>query len=112
MELKGKLVKLLPEVTGEGKNGTWKKQDFVVETLGEYPKTVCFQSWGTTVESVKNLKVGDNLTVYFRLESREFNEKYFTNATAWKIQKEGVATGNKKVEPPPPENKDEDDLPF
>ena len=31
MEIIGKVVQLLPLVTGQGKNGEWRKQEFVIE---------------------------------------------------------------------------------
>ena len=41
MEIKGKVVQLLDLQTGEGKNGTWKKQEYIIETLdSKYPKKV------------------------------------------------------------------------
>lgn len=30
--LVGKVLKLFPEISGEGKKGTWRKQQFVIET--------------------------------------------------------------------------------
>ena len=127
LELDGKVVRVLPEMSGEGQNGTWKKQQFVVETLGEYPKRICFQAWSEKTELVKALKEHDRVKVSFRLESREFNEKWYTDATAWRIDKL-VANGanvsqpeqpqnqdtETKIdeEPALPENKEEDDLPF
>ncbi len=123
LEIDGKVTKILEEMTGEGRNGTWKKQSFVVETMGEYPKKICFQAWGNQVDTVKSLKDGDRVVVSFRLESREYNERWYTDATAWKIQALGGGSGattqapvnkeeEKTVEPPLPENKEEDDLPF
>lgn len=123
LEIDGKVIKVLEEISGEGRNGTWKKQAFVVETMGEYPKKICFQAWGNQVDSVKSINDGDRVIVNFRLESREFNEKWYTDATAWRIQKLGDAGGASNtqapvakvetaVEPPLPENKEEDDLPF
>jgi len=29
MELKGKIIQLLPEQSGEGKNGKWRKREYV-----------------------------------------------------------------------------------
>ena len=46
MDIKGRITHIVPLQTGEGKNGTWKKQDFVIETDGQYPKKVCFSIWG------------------------------------------------------------------
>jgi len=34
MEIKGKLAQILPAQTGQGRNGEWKKQDFVIELEG------------------------------------------------------------------------------
>ena len=31
MELSGKIIKILPLQSGQGKNGVWKKQDYVME---------------------------------------------------------------------------------
>ncbi|MFC2114811.1 DUF3127 domain-containing protein, partial [Bacteroidota bacterium] len=67
MELKGKLIKLLAIQSGEGKNGTWKKQEFIVETSGQFPKKVCFSLWGDKVEQLSNTENKD-VTVLFDLE--------------------------------------------
>jgi len=40
MELKGKIIKILAPQSGEGRNGTWKKQEYVIELPGQYPKQV------------------------------------------------------------------------
>ena len=41
MEIKGTVKQLLPVQSGEGRNGTWRKQEFIVEIPGQYPKSVC-----------------------------------------------------------------------
>ena len=33
MEITGKVIKTLPLQSGEGKNGIWKKQEYVIETI-------------------------------------------------------------------------------
>ena len=38
MEITGKLIKLLPEVSGESQRGPWVRGGFVIETDGEYPR--------------------------------------------------------------------------
>ncbi|MDR0711988.1 MAG: DUF3127 domain-containing protein [Prevotellaceae bacterium] len=84
MELKAKLIQLLPLQTGEGRNGPWKKQDFIVETDGQYPRKVCFSIWGDKVNP-SILAVGNTLNVSFEAESREFNGRWYTDLRAWKI---------------------------
>ncbi len=88
MELKGKVIQLLPLTTGEGKKGPWKKQDFIVETQSQYPKKVCMSAWGDKVDQF-NLAVGDDVNVSIELESREYNGKWYTDARAWKLEKSG-----------------------
>ena len=31
MDITGKLLQVLEPVTGEGKNGTWKEQEFIIQ---------------------------------------------------------------------------------
>ena len=111
MQLTGKITKILPLQSGQGKKGEWKKQDFVIETNGEYPKKVCFTAWGDKTNHIPN--IGTGVTVSFDPESREYNGKYYTDLKAWKIESDG----NIAVTPPPvqvPDDMDSvsDDLPF
>ena len=85
LELEGKLHKVLPEVTGEGKNGTWYKLDFVIETFGEYPKKVALTAWGDAREQVTPHATGTALKIKFSAESREYNERWYTELRAYSI---------------------------
>lgn len=106
MELKGKVNHKLAIETGTSAAGNeWKKQTFVIETLDEkYPKKVAFSAFGKAVEYSDKLKLNDNVTVHFDLDSREYNGKWYTNVNAWKIEIEG----SKKEEA----SEQKDDLPF
>lgn len=88
MEIKGRITKVLDLQTGEGKNGTWKKQEFVIEKEGQYPKNVCFSVWGDKIDSF-GLQEGDAVMLSIDIESREFNGKWYTNVQCWKAQKGG-----------------------
>ena len=47
MEVKGKIIAVLPEISGTSKAGNpWKKKEYVLETLEIYPKTVHFDFFG------------------------------------------------------------------
>lgn len=119
MELKAKITQLLPLQSGEGKNGPWKKQEFVVETEGQYPKKVCFSVWGDKInESV--LQEGNMINIHFDAESREFNSKWYTELKVWKIDYEGatnahegqISKPNAGIQEPPFMDIVPDDLPF
>jgi len=127
MEIKGKVLKILPAQTGQGRNGEWKKQGFVIEQEGggSFPRKLHFQVWNDKV-NVGSLVIGSPVTVFFDPESREFQDKWYTDLTAWRVDTDATAAGL-PPEPssfptagtfpePPPIGMDEppvkDDLPF
>lgn len=86
MEITGTVNRILPLVTGQGRNGEWRKQEFVIEIeAGNFPKKVCFSLWGDKIGQI-SLREGDTIKVFFDLESREFNGRWFTEARAWKVE--------------------------
>ena len=85
MEISGKIIQIMPEQTGSGKNGQWTRQDFVIETQEQFPRKVCFSAWGEKAALVKNLKPDMMVNVSFNAESREFNGKWYTDLRMWKI---------------------------
>ena len=116
IEITGKLIKIMSEVTGEGKFGKWVKQEFVIETTDQYPKKVCLSAWGDKTDSLKQVNEGETITVSFNPESREYNERWYTDLRAWKISKTGSTPSSQDAPPefteddiPPP---DEEDIPF
>lgn len=91
MQLTAKLTQLLPIQAGTGKNGDWKKQDIIVETDGQYPKKVCISIWGDKINEGQ-LQIGNLLQIDFDIESREYNNKWYTDIKAWKIELAGTST--------------------
>jgi hypothetical protein len=89
LEFEGNLIKVLPEVTGQGKNGAWVKQDFVLETEDQYPKKACFTAWGDKSADLKTFSLGEKLRIQFSVESREYNERWYTDLRAIRIDAAG-----------------------
>ena len=114
MEIKGTVIQLLQMQTGMGKKGPWKKQEFIIETQAQYPKKVCLSAWGDKVDQYK-LVVGDVVNVSVDLESREYNGRWYTEARAWKVEKNGSSSAPSAPigdEPFVAEGNTTDDLPF
>lgn len=107
-EVKGKVIKILPLIEGKSQRGEWKKQEFILETKEKYPKTINFSMWGEKIEEVL-IQENDEITVFFNLESREYKERWYTEARAWKIEKAGELPAPPETDAPPIEA---DDLPF
>jgi hypothetical protein len=116
MEINGTVVAILPMQTGQGRNGPWKKQEFILEQPGQYPKKVCISLWGEKIDQNK-LTIGEKITVSVNLESREGRDnKWFTDVRAWRIARQTETA--REVPPPPaeepfaPDTNASDDLPF
>ncbi len=105
LDITGKLVSKLPQQSGQGKNGTWIKQDFIIETLDQFPKKVCISLWGDKAKELDSIAIGETLKLDINIESREFNGKWYTDVKAWKMEKQGA---NQKSNAPMP---NDDSLP-
>jgi hypothetical protein len=90
MEIQGKLIKVLAPITGEGRNGAWSKQEFVIETAEQYPKKICIAAWSEKISQLQRFQLGDDIRVSVNAESREYNERWFTELRAWKIDAAGA----------------------
>lgn len=84
MQLNVKLLQTMSLQSGMGKNGEWKKQDFIFETLdAKYPKKICATFWAENIP--EKLILGNTFTLDFDIESREYNGKWYTDVRAWRI---------------------------
>lgn len=102
----------------------FRKLEFVVETEGQYPKTIAFQVVNDGIDKfLKYNSEGQVVEVKFNVESKEYNGKYFTNVTAWSIRSSNGTENAAKQTPQlvvpapvyssvPPAEGDKDDLPF
>ncbi|MDR1678477.1 MAG: DUF3127 domain-containing protein [Prevotellaceae bacterium] len=122
MEVKGKIVAALPLQTGQGRNGEWKKQDYVLEYNldSQYPKKMMFNLWGDKIEQYQ-IKEGQLLKIDFDIDCREFNGRWFNDIRAWRIeplQSETVAPATTVMPNTPPVFEsaplaaEDSDLPF
>ena len=118
MEIKGRIVELLPLKSGQSANGEWRKQEYILETDSNYPKKICFMAWGDKIDQF-NIKQDENVEVSVDLESREYNGRWYTDVKAWKVSKDEADVSsnstsggsdyneaNQKISPPL------DDIPF
>ncbi len=87
MEITGKIILVLPEVTGLSKSGnSWKKREYVLETQESYPRKVHFDFFGDKADQYI-LNLGDTVRLSFDIESREYNGRWYTSIRGWKAEK-------------------------
>lgn len=119
MEIKGKIIVALPEMSGVSKSGNnWKKREYVLETQETYPRKVHFDFFGDRADQYP-LSVGDDITLSFDIESREYNGRWFTSIRGWKAEKNGAAQPFQNMPDVPPapafdpmQSSGDEDLPF
>lgn len=122
-EVEGKAYKIFDT---ENKTATFQAREFVIEiNSGNYPQFIKFQLTQDRCSLIDDYQIGDMIKVHFDLRGREWNEKFFTNLNAWRIEK---AASTSPIEPdqtsmadnsfpslddePASTNGAEDDLPF
>ncbi len=111
MEITGAIIQILPPQTGQGKNGPWKKQEFVIETTESYPKKVCIAAWGDKIE-INKLKIGIRVKIQFDIESREYNGKWYTDLKAYKLEPSDESQSLTEIRQTPDMDESIDVLPF
>ena len=125
-EIEGKLHKVYDT---EQKTESFRTREFVIETMqGQYAQFVKFQLTQDRCEVVDPYEPGQQIKVYFDLRGRQWQDKYFTNLNAWRIEaagsaqpapmpghQESVSADNgaaNAMDNPGSGNDDFDDLPF
>ena len=123
MELSGKVIAVLEPRGGVSKTGNaWKVQEYVIETHEQYPRKMCFDVFGEEKINQFNIQVGEELTVHFDIDAREWQGRWFNSIRAWKVDRaQAEITPTTQDVPFPPMNAapvdfsngdEKDDLPF
>jgi hypothetical protein len=124
-EIEGKLHK---KFETESKTPTFQAREFVIVISEDnYPQYIKFQLTQDRCALIDDYEEGKPIKVHFDLRGREWNDKYFTNLNAWRLEKVDTAPEEKNapakgdpqlpVEPDFSDNvdmqkEDFDDLPF
>ena len=126
MEITGKITHALEMRSGTARTtgNPWMSQSFVIETHDQYPRRCVFDVFGEDRLKEFNIQVGEELTVSFDLDAREYQGRWFNSVRAWKVER--VAPGAPQGQPaaaasapaqpgytaPAPAGDSADDLPF
>ena len=97
MEFVGKLVKKLELTNGTGAHGEWRMATYLLETIESFPKHMVVKVFDGLSGRIAlfDALIGKNVTVYFDINARENNNRYYNEITAF---------GIKSNEPEPPKN--------
>lgn len=89
MELAGKVIAILEAKGGVSKTtgNPWKTQDYVIETVEQFPHRMVFNVFGEDKINQFNIQMGEEITVSFDINAREFNGRWYNDIRAWKIER-------------------------
>lgn len=82
-EVTGNLYKVFES---QSKSETFQTREFVIKLDGNYPQFIKFQLTQDRCDLIDKFKEGNDIKVSFDLRGREWNEKFFTNLNAWRIE--------------------------
>ena len=90
MEITGKVVRLGALTEGTSARGPWRKQDLIIETEEQFPKTVCLTCWSNQIDEIQKFAPGQAIKAQIDLSSREFNGKWYTDVRVWRFDPVGA----------------------
>ncbi len=85
MEFQGTVFKIMPETKGVSQRGEWQRQDVIFEYMdGAYMRKLAITFFNKPAD-VQILKVGESYNVSFNVESREYQDRWYTDVRAWRV---------------------------
>lgn len=107
--MQGRVIAETPERSGTSARGDWKAKDFVIETHESFPHKMVFSVFGEDRLSRFNIQIGQEVLVFFDIDAREYNGRWFNSIRAYDVRQvdpaQYAATSGQPVPggfPPPP----------
>lgn len=87
MELTGRIIAVLEAKSGtSSKTGNpWMMQGYVIEVPGQYPRRCMFSVFGEDRIKQLNIQIGEDLTVQFDIDAREYNGRWYNDFRAYNV---------------------------
>ena len=86
MDFEGKVLEILPAVTGQSARGTWERQIVVFEQANKQFGKEIAVTFMNKAQEVAMLQQGQSYTVSFDIESRNYQGRWYTDVRAWRVQ--------------------------
>lgn len=78
-QISGKVIDILPVVSGETERGEWQRGGIVIETIESPSVKLAFATFGKRrTEQIQQLTLGEVIVVSYTPESRVFMGKWYT----------------------------------
>lgn len=106
MDLTGKVIAIMEARSGVSSRtgNNWMTQEYVIEVPGQYPRKMLFNIFGEDRIKQFNIQPGEEITVQFDIDAREYNGRWFNDIRAWQVVRVDPAAaqaGAQGVQPAP-----------
>ena len=87
MDLTGKVIAIMEARGGvSARTGnSWMTQEYVIEMPGQYPRKMMFNIFGEDRIKQFNIQPGEEITVQFDIDAREYNGRWFNDIRAYNV---------------------------
>lgn len=87
MDITGKVIAILPARSGvSARTGNqWMTQEYVIEVPGNFPRKMVFNIFGEDRIRQFNIQAGEEITVQFDIDAREYQGRWFNDIRAYNI---------------------------
>ena len=93
MDLTGKVIAIMQPRSGTSSRtgNAWMTQEYVIEVPGQYPRKMLFNIFGEDRIKQFNIQAGEEITVQFDIDAREYNGRWFNDIRAYNIIRGQIA---------------------
>lgn len=85
-QISGKVIAVMPVISGENERGEWFRGGMVIETLDSPSTKLALSTFGKRrIDQIQQLNLGEVVVVSYSVESREYMGKWYTEAVITKI---------------------------
>ena len=87
MDLTGKVIAIMEARSGvSARTGNpWMTQEYVIEVPGQFPRKMMFNVFGEDRIKQFNIQAGEEITVQFDIDAREFNGRWYNDIRAFNV---------------------------
>lgn len=106
IEVEGVIIKEYPPREGVSKSSgnAWKSQDYVIQTRDAYPRTCLFNVFGADRIEQFNIHQGDTVHVWLDINARAWQDRYFNDIRAFRVDHIDPNAVNTGVMPTQPDS--------
>lgn len=93
MDLTGKVIAIMEARSGVSTRtgNPWMTQEYVIEVPGQFPRKMVFNIFGEDRIKQFNIQQGEEITVQFDIDAREYNGRWFNDIRAYNIIRGQIA---------------------